>query len=140
MSIVAELEQDRHAQALLPRVFGVDDAPAEEVDALVARAIACGARARVEARLQSAIDAQAAGGREPSPALLTHLADLHDQRGRYAEAEELYRRILHLDPGNVVALTGKLRVVMSLQPYVTMSLARPGATHRAQSGGGRRWC
>jgi tetratricopeptide (TPR) repeat protein len=33
-----------------------------------------------------------------------HLADLHDQRGRYAEAEAVYRRVLTIDPDNVLAL------------------------------------
>jgi predicted Zn-dependent protease len=59
---------------------------------------------RIQGRLQSAIDAQAAGGREPSPALLMHLADLHDQLGHYRDSEELYRRILRGDPNNLVAL------------------------------------
>src|SRR5262249_24631149 len=59
---------------------------------------------RIQARLQSAMDAQAAHGGTPNPALLMHLADLHDQRGRYKESEELYRRILRIDSTNVVAL------------------------------------
>lgn len=50
-ALVAELAEDRDAQRLLPRIFGVDDAPDEEVDALVALLIKSGAKARVEARL-----------------------------------------------------------------------------------------
>jgi geranylgeranyl diphosphate synthase type I len=55
-ALVAELEQDRAAQHLLPRVFGVEDAPDEEVDALVKRMVESGARARVEARIVSLLD------------------------------------------------------------------------------------
>jgi geranylgeranyl diphosphate synthase type I len=52
-ALIAELAEDRDAQRLLPRVLGVDDAPDEEVDALIARMIASGAKARVEARAMS---------------------------------------------------------------------------------------
>jgi geranylgeranyl diphosphate synthase type I len=50
-ALVAELEDDRGARQILPRVLGVEDAPDEEVDALIARMIEGGAKARVEARL-----------------------------------------------------------------------------------------
>jgi geranylgeranyl diphosphate synthase type I len=50
-ALVAELEDDRAAQQILPRVLGVEDAPDEEVDAVIARMIASGAKARVEARI-----------------------------------------------------------------------------------------
>ena len=52
-ALVAELADDRAARQLLPRVLGVEDAPDDEVDALIARMIASGAKARVEARLQT---------------------------------------------------------------------------------------
>lgn len=55
-ALVAELEDDRAAQHLLPRVFGVEDAPDEEVDALVRRMVEGGAKARVEARIVSLLD------------------------------------------------------------------------------------
>jgi geranylgeranyl diphosphate synthase, type I len=49
-ALIAELEGDAAAKALLPRVLGVADAKDADVDALVARMIASGAKARVEAR------------------------------------------------------------------------------------------
>jgi geranylgeranyl diphosphate synthase type I len=52
-ALVAELEEDRDAQRLLPRVLGVEDAPDEEVDALIARMVSSGAKARVETRIAS---------------------------------------------------------------------------------------
>jgi geranylgeranyl diphosphate synthase type I len=52
-SLVAEAEADADARRLLPRVLGVEDASDEEVDALLARIVASGARARVEARLEA---------------------------------------------------------------------------------------
>jgi len=57
-ALVAELADDREAQRLLPRVLGVEDAPDEEVDALVDRMVRGGAKARVEARL-AALTAEA---------------------------------------------------------------------------------
>jgi tetratricopeptide (TPR) repeat protein len=36
--------------------------------------------------------------------LRMHLADLYDQRGRYADAERVYREVLRAEPGNFVAL------------------------------------
>ena len=59
-ALVAELATDREAERLLPRVLGVEDAPDEEVDALIARMVASGAKARVEARVAQL----AARGRE----------------------------------------------------------------------------
>ncbi len=50
-AIVAEVEADPDARRLLDRVLGVEDAGDDEVNALVARIVASGARARVEARL-----------------------------------------------------------------------------------------
>lgn len=50
-SLIAELASDRDAQRLIPRVLGVDDAPEDEVAALVSRMVASGAKARVEARI-----------------------------------------------------------------------------------------
>ena len=55
-ALVAELEDDRAAQQLLPRVFGVADAPDEEVDALVARMVEGGAKARVERRIATLLE------------------------------------------------------------------------------------
>ncbi len=55
-ALVAELEDDRAARQLLPRVLGVEDAPDEEVDALVARMVEGGAKARVEARVVALLD------------------------------------------------------------------------------------
>ena len=52
-ALVAELATDADAQRLLPRVLGVVDAPDEEVAALLARMVACGAKRRVEARLDA---------------------------------------------------------------------------------------
>jgi tetratricopeptide (TPR) repeat protein len=56
---------------------------------------------RIETSLRAAID------REPKKVvLLLHLADLYDMRGRYADAEESYRRVLRPEnePHNIVAL------------------------------------
>jgi geranylgeranyl diphosphate synthase, type I len=50
-ALVEEAEKDRDASRLLARVLGVADAPDHEVAALVARLVACGAKARVEARI-----------------------------------------------------------------------------------------
>ena len=55
-ALVAELEDDRAARMLMPRVLGVADAPDEEVDALVRRMIESGAKARVEARIDALLD------------------------------------------------------------------------------------
>jgi geranylgeranyl diphosphate synthase type I len=52
-ALVAELAGDREAEMLLPRVLGVEDAPDDEVDAVVARMIKGGAKARVEARIET---------------------------------------------------------------------------------------
>jgi geranylgeranyl diphosphate synthase type I len=57
-ALVAELDNDSDANALLPRVLGVADAIDEDVDALIARMVASGAKARVEARC-AALVAQA---------------------------------------------------------------------------------
>jgi tetratricopeptide (TPR) repeat protein len=54
---------------------------------------------RVENRLKAALDKN-----PDSVPLLVHLADLHDLRGRFADAEQVYRRILGRDPRNIVAL------------------------------------
>jgi len=59
-ALVAELEGDRAARALLPRVLGVEDAPDEEIDALIARMVDGGAKARVEARIAALLDASRA--------------------------------------------------------------------------------
>jgi len=50
-ALVVELERDREGKRLLDRVLGVADAPDDELEALVARADAGGARGRVEARI-----------------------------------------------------------------------------------------
>ena len=63
-ALVVELERDAEGRRLLPRVFGVDDASADEVKAVVARMISSGARARVEARLL-ALMRQSAAALEP---------------------------------------------------------------------------
>jgi geranylgeranyl diphosphate synthase type I len=55
-ALVAELERDRAAQQLLPRVLGVEDAPDEEVDALIAIMVSGGAKTRVEARIAALTD------------------------------------------------------------------------------------
>jgi geranylgeranyl diphosphate synthase, type I len=49
-ALVAELASDREAQRILPRVLGVEDAPAEEIAAVLKRMVASGAKARIEAR------------------------------------------------------------------------------------------
>jgi geranylgeranyl diphosphate synthase type I len=49
-ALIAELESDEEAQELLPRVLGKADAKDADVDALIARMISSGAKARVEAR------------------------------------------------------------------------------------------
>ena len=49
-AIIAALEGDAQAAKLLPRVLGVADAKDADVDALVERMVASGAKARVEAR------------------------------------------------------------------------------------------
>ncbi len=59
-ALVEEAEKDRDASRLLARVLGVSDAPDDEVSALVARLVACGAKARVEARIDGLLaDARA---------------------------------------------------------------------------------
>ncbi|HEY2368012.1 MAG TPA: polyprenyl synthetase family protein [Polyangiaceae bacterium] len=55
-ALVVELERDRAAQQLLPRVLGVEDAPDDEVDALIAIATKGGAKARLEARITALLD------------------------------------------------------------------------------------
>jgi len=51
-ALVEELERDRAASQLLPRVLGVEDAPDEEVDALIAIASRTGgAKTKLEARI-----------------------------------------------------------------------------------------
>jgi len=65
-ALIAELESDRHAAQLLPRVLGVVDAPDEEVDALLRRMVDSGAKARVEARVTELLG-QARGGIERLP-------------------------------------------------------------------------
>jgi tetratricopeptide (TPR) repeat protein len=54
---------------------------------------------KVETWLREAIAAS-----PQSAVLRMHLADLYDQRGRYAEAEQAYREVLKKEPGNFVAL------------------------------------
>jgi tetratricopeptide (TPR) repeat protein len=56
---------------------------------------------RLEEKLIAAIDKD-----KESTVLLLHLADLYDLRGRYPEAEDLYKRVLNTkqDSNNVVAL------------------------------------
>jgi tetratricopeptide (TPR) repeat protein len=54
---------------------------------------------KVEGWLKRAIEA------DPKKTVLRmHLADLYDQRGRYAEAERVYLEVLQAEPGNFVAL------------------------------------
>lgn len=55
-ALIVELEGDRDADRMLPRVLGVADAPQEEVDALLKRMVDSGAKARVEARLTALLD------------------------------------------------------------------------------------
>jgi geranylgeranyl diphosphate synthase type I len=50
-ALVVEIERDRDGKRLLDRVLGVADAPDYELEALVARVEASGARGRVEARI-----------------------------------------------------------------------------------------
>jgi geranylgeranyl diphosphate synthase, type I len=50
-ALVEEAEKDLAASRLLARVLGVEDAPDDEVAALVARLVTCGAKDRVEARI-----------------------------------------------------------------------------------------
>src|SRR5262249_44287837 len=60
-ALIAELESDAEAQKLLPRVLGVADAKDADVDALIARMLSSGAKARVEAR-RAQLVAQASAG------------------------------------------------------------------------------
>ena len=55
-ALVAELEKERAAAQLLPRVLDVEDAPDEEVDALVSMMVKTGAKARVEKRIATLLD------------------------------------------------------------------------------------
>ncbi len=55
-ALVEEAEKDRDASRLLARVLGVEDAADDEVAALVARLVACGAKDRVEARIDALLD------------------------------------------------------------------------------------
>lgn len=52
-ALVTELEGDREAARLLPRVLGVADAPEDEVAAVISRMVESGAKARVEARIEA---------------------------------------------------------------------------------------
>ena len=56
-ALVAALADDAEAKPLLKRVLGLADASDADVAALVARMEACGARARVEARLRQLLSA-----------------------------------------------------------------------------------
>jgi geranylgeranyl diphosphate synthase type I len=52
-ALVVEVERDAEARRLLPRVLGVEDASDDEVDALVRRIVASGAKSRVEQRIDA---------------------------------------------------------------------------------------
>ncbi len=67
----------------LMRVMKPTDAQCEQVEGWLKKAIETNPKATV---------------------LRMHLADLYDQRGRYAEAERVYREVLQAEPGNFVAL------------------------------------
>jgi tetratricopeptide (TPR) repeat protein len=67
----------------LLRVMKPTDAQCEKVEGWLKEALAANPKATV---------------------LRMHLADLYDQRGRYAEAEQAYREVLKAEPGNFVAL------------------------------------
>jgi tetratricopeptide (TPR) repeat protein len=54
---------------------------------------------RVEGRLRKALEKK-----KDSVVLRMHLADLYDKRGRYPEAERLYREVLEREKNNIVAL------------------------------------
>jgi geranylgeranyl diphosphate synthase type I len=54
-ALVVAVRGDRDAERLLPRVLGVSDAPDEEVQALIARIVASGAKAKVEARIDALV-------------------------------------------------------------------------------------
>ncbi len=55
-ALIIELEKDREAARMLPRVLGVADAPDEEVAAVVRRMVDSGAKGRVEARIGKLLD------------------------------------------------------------------------------------
>ena len=55
-ALIIEMEKDREAARMLPRVLGVADAPDEEVAAVVRRMVDSGAKSRVEARIGKLLD------------------------------------------------------------------------------------
>ncbi|MFO0676054.1 MAG: polyprenyl synthetase family protein [Polyangiaceae bacterium] len=55
-SLVIEVEGDERGRALLAQVFGRANAPDSDVDALRLRMVECGAKNRVEARLEQLLD------------------------------------------------------------------------------------
>ena len=85
-ALVAELEEDRAARQLMPRVLGVEDAPDEEVDALVRRMVESGAKARVEARIGALLEEtrariEALGLRREGAELMLGAVDMLGARG-----------------------------------------------------------
>ena len=54
-ALIVALRGDAEGARIMDRVLGVEDAPQDEVDALLARIVASGAKARVEARLEALV-------------------------------------------------------------------------------------
>jgi tetratricopeptide (TPR) repeat protein len=79
---------------------------------------------RLEKRLKEAIDANARA-RVQGTVLLLHLADLYDLRGRYAEAEKLYAKVLEEgnEPTNVVALNNRAWLLAHREGRASEALA-----------------
>src|SRR6267154_3721749 len=70
---------------------------------------------------------------KPSPELLTSLADLIDLSGNYDEAKLVWRKVLSLDPGNIMALNN-LSCLIAYRPdsgtaaldFINRAIARVG--------------
>jgi tetratricopeptide (TPR) repeat protein len=87
---------------------------------------------RIERKLQSAID------KAPDRVVLRmHLADLYDKRGKYEDAEAVYREILKKEPNNVVALNN-LAWLMVQRSGAGAGEEALGYINRAVNGLGRR--
>lgn len=106
--------QKREAEALeiYERCWG--NGPSEAVAAgSVALISAPGADPALVARVEKSLEAALADG-QPTAGLLLATAQLRDVQRRYADAEELYRRVLAGQPDNVVALNN-LALLLALQ-------------------------
>jgi tetratricopeptide (TPR) repeat protein len=92
----------------------------------------------IEARLKEALQAQSK--REDRAVLMLHLADLYDQRGRWEQAEAMYRQVLRPEnePKNIVALNNLAWLLA--QRYTDQQKVREGLEkiEAAVNGIGRR--